>query len=658
MNKRGKFFVFVAVLLFAAALLNACEYKEITISFDSNGGSEVASIVEKGNSVILIPENPTKAGCIFKGWYFDNDTFEIPFYNNSLTEDPKKSSFILYAKWEPTAPQPIVTHTVTAYLNEINLAESTMVKIDCEDGESISPIVLPDVEEYSFAGWFFDNQTFTQSAEDSLSEAIRSDMTVYAKWEINTYPIVFLPNGGTLISGEETQNVEYGGTAAAPVYEKEGFTLSWDRAFDNIASTITVEAIWTIKTYAVTFRGEGGLLLDGEATQTVEHDSAAVAPVYEKEGYTLSWDRSFNDITAQLTVTALWAINNYIVTFVGNGGTLISGEETQTVSYGGTANAPEYINGNYHLYWEQSFDTVTSDLVITAAWVAQGKHQFIFDGNGGELVHGDAIQYLSEGEQATEPLFQKQGYRFIGWSKDFFDASSDVRTAAQWGLEDVSKYFTYTYSYGYQFLAGMDNGTNLQSLYDDMLALAAGIHTNGITYYPASSCIFEFNVSDYELSMDEAITVWKFFLLDNPVFYWISQTIDVCGECLQMQMNESYRWAIFRQVLNAQMENTLAEYAEETAGLESELQIMLAIHDKMIGDINYAYEDDGITPQDDLWAHNIMGVFQKTGAVCQGYANAFYLLMNYFGIECISVSGYVGGVSHMWNIVRLDGAWY
>ena len=51
-----------------------------------------------------------------------------------------------------------------------------------------------------------------------------------------------------------------------------------------------------------------------------------------------------------------------------------------------------------------------------------------------------------------------------------------------------------------------------------------------------------------------------------------------------------------------------------------------------------------------------------TMPVCEGYARAFKLLCDRLSIPCMLVDGigYAGGTSelHMWNIVRLDGAWY
>ena len=44
--------------------------------------------------------------------------------------------------------------------------------------------------------------------------------------------------------------------------------------------------------------------------------------------------------------------------------------------------------------------------------------------------------------------------------------------------------------------------------------------------------------------------------------------------------------------------------------------------------------------------------------VCAGYTEALYYLYNLAGIECITVNGYVVEGYHIWNIARVNGAYY
>ena len=58
----------------------------------------------------------------------------------------------------------------------------------------------------------------------------------------------------------------------------------------------------------------------------------------------------------------------YTVTFDLNGGELVSGELTQTVTEGESAVCPEAVNGRLALAWDKSAENITADTVITAQW--------------------------------------------------------------------------------------------------------------------------------------------------------------------------------------------------------------------------------------------------------------------------------------------------
>lgn len=113
-----------------------------------------------------------------------------------------------------------------------------------------------------------------------------------------------------------------GGAATAPkppVRDSHTF-IGWDKRFDNVTGNLTVTATWKIKTYTVTFKsgfGDNAVL----KTETVNHGSAAHAPsVPSRTGYThTGWDKRFDTITSNLTVTATWRAHTYTVKFHANG---------------------------------------------------------------------------------------------------------------------------------------------------------------------------------------------------------------------------------------------------------------------------------------------------------------------------------------------------
>ena len=67
-----------------------------TVTFNSNGGTEIAPKEVVSGVKIKAPSTPTKDKYLFRGWYED-DTLNVPFdFNNT----PITSDMTLYAKWE------------------------------------------------------------------------------------------------------------------------------------------------------------------------------------------------------------------------------------------------------------------------------------------------------------------------------------------------------------------------------------------------------------------------------------------------------------------------------------------------------------------------------------------------------------------------------
>lgn len=65
----------------------------ITITFDTNGGSKINSVTIKKETELILPEEPTLDGYVFKGWIDKN---EMPIYNKVIFAEDTT----LYAVWE------------------------------------------------------------------------------------------------------------------------------------------------------------------------------------------------------------------------------------------------------------------------------------------------------------------------------------------------------------------------------------------------------------------------------------------------------------------------------------------------------------------------------------------------------------------------------
>ncbi len=100
-NKKSLIFKIILVILIIAAiiliLLKSCTSKEYKITFDSNGGSKVSSIVVKENSLIEKPTNPKREGYTFVGWYYNKKIYD---FNTKVTKN-----MTLKAKWSKSTTE-------------------------------------------------------------------------------------------------------------------------------------------------------------------------------------------------------------------------------------------------------------------------------------------------------------------------------------------------------------------------------------------------------------------------------------------------------------------------------------------------------------------------------------------------------------------------
>ena len=67
-----------------------------TISFDSNGGTDVPAQTQMYGELLEVPEAPTREGYEFTGWYIDDACYDIWDEENRIVE----SDMTLYAGWQ------------------------------------------------------------------------------------------------------------------------------------------------------------------------------------------------------------------------------------------------------------------------------------------------------------------------------------------------------------------------------------------------------------------------------------------------------------------------------------------------------------------------------------------------------------------------------
>ena len=310
-----------------------------TITFDTNGGSEIAPITQDYGTEITVPDNPTRKGYTFKGW------------DKEIPETMPAENITVKAQWE------INQYTIAFDTN----GGSEIAPITQDYGTEITAPDNPTRKGYTFKGW-----------DKEIPETMPAEnITVKAQWEINQYTIAFDTNGGSEIA-PITQ--DYGTEITAPDKPtRKGYTFKgWDKEIPETmpAENITVKAQWEINQYTIAFDTNGGSEI---APITQDYGTEITAPDKPtRKGYTFKgWDKEIPETmpAENITVKAQWEINQYTIAFDTNGGSEIA---PITQDYGTEITAPDNPTRKGYTFkgWDKEIpETMPAEnITITARW--------------------------------------------------------------------------------------------------------------------------------------------------------------------------------------------------------------------------------------------------------------------------------------------------
>ena len=422
-----------------------CYYEkkpDLTVTFNSNGWSEVAEQTVEYNAKATEPTAPTRDGYTFAGWYSNEELTTAYEFNDSVIENKN-----LYAKWD------VNQYTIT-FVDE----DGTIIKINNEDSKTYSygtaaadiakpadPTKEADTENtYSFAEW---SPKIADVTEDAIYTATYTSTT-------NKYTIKFVNEDWTELQSSE---VEYWATPAyngdTPTKEataEKSYTFAgWSPEIADVNWVATYTATFTETTNqnTVTFADEDGTVFD---TKSVDYNKAVEELSVSKDGYTFKgWfkedsETAFNFetlITENITLTAKWEgqLVNYTVEHYKQDGNSFTLADTDYKKWTAWTNA-ESSAKTYEWFSASTPEEVTIagdwSTVVSYYYTTEDSHTVTFI--DGETIEAQPIAHNAKVSEPEDPI--KDWYLFNGWFEDGeavsydFDApvTADITLTADW----------------------------------------------------------------------------------------------------------------------------------------------------------------------------------------------------------------------------------
>lgn len=269
--------------------------------------------------------------------------------------------------------------------------------------------------------------------------------------------------------------------------------------------------------------------------------------------------------------------------------------------------------------------------------------------NGGSMLSSDASG--SQPKLNAESKKPTLGGILTAEQIDITDTSNgDCRT--------VSKNMAAAGYYGYlpqqAGLADMKTEA-MRTLYHALVNSAYSISDkqNSKGYY----CVAKVVLKNEKMDESNIRVTISAFENDNPQIFWISNVYSYAyyGQDTVVQLY-SYITADQCSSLIAQLNTRVEKYIALVPANLSEFERELKLYDLLAANCSY---DSAAVKDSSMWrAYTVFGALVNGKAVCEGYSRAMQLLLSYAGMQCRLVNGEGQSALHMWNLVRIDRAWY
>lgn len=376
----------LTLLVFALGALVGCApedgIKNIRMSFETDGGTQIEAILQEEGTEITPPEDPVKNGYTFEYWCSDAELTQKYEFGVMPGQD-----ITLYAKYKANE------YTLTFEPNGGKIEGTYPEKYTF--GQTLV-LPVPEFDGFAFGGWY-DNAELNGESITQISAETFGNQTYYAKWTPAVYEIKYELNGmvnhpdnpSTYTFG--TRIVLHNAVSEDPTKGFFGWYLTPDFTGDPVTAIedtsmgdITLYACVKEGVYSVTYELNDG---ENDARNPTYYESGKETLLYpaSKEHYTFvgwySGDTLYEDSipatqSGPLTLTARWKAIEYTIHYDAVDGVLQDAPDSYTIETERTDLVYPFKSGYAFVEWQDAAGNAvtsygggtTGDISVTAVY--------------------------------------------------------------------------------------------------------------------------------------------------------------------------------------------------------------------------------------------------------------------------------------------------
>lgn len=445
---------------------------EFKVHFDSLGGTQVPLITGLYGEEFTRPNDPSKVGYQFGGWFIDSEL------TTEFTEFVIQSEDItLYAKWIPNDITVIFVKT-----------EGDTIEVTVKYNEKVERPSAPERPGYDFVAWKVENSE-GNLVDFDFNLPIFGPVTLQAEWAPKTYTIEFESNGGDLVDpiskpylhDVDLPSIERTGYLFTGWYVDQDLETKVNLKYKMPLDGITLYAGWEAQEFEISFFESEiapirqKYLSDLVAPQDPKklgyeflgwyEDSAYQKPFefpekmpaknytlyakWQTLTYNISYNLSGGEVSGNPTtydIDSNFVLKNPLrtgYTFIGwTGNGLLEPELNVAISKGSTGNL------EYQAHWELNYYS----FFATTFSIDQGSVEITVSGVE-DFTNGQTLAYNT---LITLKALPAIGYRFVAWYEGASQISEDseysfnlpakaLNLVAHFAGEDDTQYFVEYY---------------------------------------------------------------------------------------------------------------------------------------------------------------------------------------------------------------------